>query len=832
MKSIRRILTFITFFLITCDVFAQVSSGGVPVSLIDRTLLGNKSSLNTYQLPYINNELARQYADSISEITQQNYYGKGLDIGIDIKQQGQLIEYNNTNNGFNDSGKVWLLFIESPTAYGIQFYFNEYKLPDGASLYIYNEDKTMLLGSFTSFNNPENEELDIKFGTQPIRGNSIIIEYFEPNDAEFEGELSIINIIHVFDNLFEKSGPNGLSAPCMIDVNCPEGFGWGNEKKSVALILYYNSQDRLAALCSGALINNTEDDGRPLFLSANHCTTGVGAAYNYSTWVFLFNHEMLNCDGSIYNYGNSTYGSTLLANGTISDYLLLELNTSSGILASYGACFAGWTLTEDPQGSFVGIHHPSGDVKKISGANNIIDYSNNYWHIDWDFGSTQNGSSGSPLFENNHRIIGQIHYGIGGNVCHHDKITGYGKFTTSWDDGNFSFWLDPHNTGQVSTNTYCPVNHVGGESELGGSHSHHSCKTYEYEEAAFSVNGRDERIIEVCAGENIILKATIEDDLGFKPMIKWKRATGKNRCDKIKDEQPFEYNEWTNILGITICEARFALLFISITLCDENLNPISTEFNKWVSMQISDLSLPIGYVYSECMFFNLLDYLPSQYLSFQSNQFYKIKVATSVYYNKWCECTKYIHFFSESRNVDSINDLNYNVYGKNVTISNSIITDPIEVVASSSIKLSEGTNIKAGHCYIDEEIGCFSFVNKKLLLSNNSNNDNKFYYSQVDYLSREDKYFDEKYGIENYINVHPNPFKNSFNIELNQEQKSVVNIYLTNNLGRKVLQFYSGELEKGEHLFEVKDISLPPGFYLCVYETPTLKEVNKIIKIE
>ena len=51
-----------------------------------------------------------------------------------------------------------------------------------------------------------------------------------------------------------------------------------HNKRSVGLMLMNNS------LCSGSLINNTENDGTPYFLTAEHCTVGE----NTSTFSFLF----------------------------------------------------------------------------------------------------------------------------------------------------------------------------------------------------------------------------------------------------------------------------------------------------------------------------------------------------------------------------------------------------------------------------------------------------------------------------------------------------------------------------------------------------------------
>ncbi|MDG2311849.1 MAG: T9SS type A sorting domain-containing protein, partial [Flavobacteriales bacterium] len=71
------------------------------------------------------------------------------------------------------------------------------------------------------------------------------------------------------------------------------------------------------------------------------------------------------------------------------------------------------------------------------------------WMIDqWELGVTEPGSSGSPLFDENHRIIGQLYGGAAacsGNV-NNGQLDYYGRFNESWDLGA-SEYLDPTGTG-------------------------------------------------------------------------------------------------------------------------------------------------------------------------------------------------------------------------------------------------------------------------------------------------------------------------------------------------------------------------------------------------
>jgi hypothetical protein len=127
--------------------------------------------------------------------------------------------------------------------------------------------------------------------------------------------------------------------------------------------------------------------------------------------------------------------------------------------------YLGWDRSGNAGTGGVGIHHPEGDVKKIStySATPVSStcLNSNFWDI-W-FIQTANGysvmqpvSSGSPLINSNRRIIGQL-YGPG--YCSLDQCNNpgnqrvaYGKFSVSWTGNGATDnrrklqpWLNPAN---------------------------------------------------------------------------------------------------------------------------------------------------------------------------------------------------------------------------------------------------------------------------------------------------------------------------------------------------------------------------------------------------
>lgn len=367
-----------------------------------------------------------------------------------------IVNYNVNNSGnweiMPDGHKLWRLTIKSAGAYSLNFVFSPFHIPVGAKVFLYNSDKTTVLGALTSKNNMESNSL----ATTVIPGDEITIEYFEPVNAEFKGELGISEIFHAYKNIIDwvkfKDSSFGSSGSCNIDINCPEGANWQDEKKAVCRIILGGG------LCSGTILNNTAMDGKPYFLTANHCT---GSAY--SGWVFNFRYEAATCGSATDPYPStasipSVTGCTLRATTSVLDFCLVEMSSMPD-QTQHQPYWCGWNNSATPATNTVGIHHPSGDAKKICVDNDapaIGDYgsgydSNSHWHIaEWDAGVTEGGSSGSALFDQNHRVVGDL---TGGQAaCGYVFNDYYARFDRSWDDytpiaEQLKHWLDPSNSG-------------------------------------------------------------------------------------------------------------------------------------------------------------------------------------------------------------------------------------------------------------------------------------------------------------------------------------------------------------------------------------------------
>ncbi|MFH1372919.1 MAG: PKD domain-containing protein [bacterium] len=427
------VMVVIVILLSSGTLMAQISAGGRPVSFDVVT----RSDLQTVTMPPVD-VAALLVEDSIEQSKGLPYrFGVPFEVDYDLQSHG-------TWETLDDGGRLWRLRLECPGAFSINLVYRHFRLPPGGRLFIYNADRSMVIGAFTEQNNKEYQQ----FATGLVAGDVSILEYYEPSQTKTPGVISIQRIIHGYKNLFswdiaKDAAGFGGSGACNNNVNCPEGAEWQDDKRSVAMILTSGGW----RLCTGALVNNVRQDQTPYFLTADHCLGGE------QTWVFMFNYESPSCSNIDGPTWMTVSGSTLRANNSYSDFALLELTEMPP--DSYEVYYAGWSAVNSPASSSVGIHHPSGDIKKISFDYDPVTTSGVFWQIgQWEDGTTEPGSSGSPLFDStSHRIIGQLCCGTAS--CQSLTSDYYGKFSLSWNNGGSSStqlkdWLDPDNTGTLS----------------------------------------------------------------------------------------------------------------------------------------------------------------------------------------------------------------------------------------------------------------------------------------------------------------------------------------------------------------------------------------------
>jgi len=463
MNKFLWVLIFVVMFSGFGKIMAQLNSGGIPVSFKLKNLNPHFQEISISP-PEVKQLVEEDLIGSKN--AEPHRFAVLLPLNINLENAG-------TWDSLTDGALIWRVKLMSSGALALNLYFDHFNIPQGAKLFIYDEDRNQVKGAFTSANNHSSH----LFATELLNGDNLIIEYYQPEYAEQNGIISISELGYAYRSIpFSDENIDGFGSSdfCEINVNCPtEGDDWHNQNNGAARILIKVGGS--SYWCSGSLVNNVRNDHTPYLLTADHCAYKYG---HYATpddlnqWIFYFNYESPNCpDEEPYELYSIT-GATKVAQGgdrgqTGSDFYLLLLNDN--VPESYLPYFNGWSVLNEGSDSGVGIHHPQGDIKKIStyleplissqwNFNGLM----SHWRVIWaetenNWAVTEGGSSGSPIFDSNGRIIGTLTGGqaaceSSGNLGP-DKPDYYGKFSYHWDlNGDVDSlmlkpWLDPDNTG-------------------------------------------------------------------------------------------------------------------------------------------------------------------------------------------------------------------------------------------------------------------------------------------------------------------------------------------------------------------------------------------------
>lgn len=428
MKLEYQALLWIGFGLANYGVHAQVSTRGLFKS--SNLQEWKEEDLAIYELPHQDNDKHIQLAldEAEKDHLKPFKFGQSVPFELSAVRDGEW--------SFNEdhTARIWRAEIVSEEAFSLSLIFDDFYLPPGAELYVIGKDST--LGAFTgAINNKDNGE----FATAPIPGDTVLIEYFEPIvDGDKDSNkpeqprsnslrLKLSSVVHGFRRPYN----HGHSGSCNIDVACQlrRDKGWRDQVNSVAVVIINKGE----TFCTGTVLNNSEQDGRQLFLTAYHCTSP-----DIVNSIVGFNFQRQRCGKKEEPYYHTCHGLKPLALMPESDMALFEIRET--IPDDYNVYYAGWNAAKVAPKNVTCIHHPWGDVKKVSryyGTCQWSGYMNettgHHWRIPkWDEGTTEKGSSGSVLFDDNGLVVGHLHGGAA-SCNNRQGYDAFGALVSDWD---------------------------------------------------------------------------------------------------------------------------------------------------------------------------------------------------------------------------------------------------------------------------------------------------------------------------------------------------------------------------------------------------------------
>lgn len=481
---LKRILSLASFIVLSKLAFSQINEGGTPLSF-QKVISGQsakliESAIAEYKLTPP--DLSAVTNQDLENDEKGNAYRVGINMPVNLTMQNA-----GTWSKLADGTNVWRLVIESKNAVALGLYFQEeVKLPIGSKLFAYNANHRQIAGAYTS-NTPSFEAMEM------IQGEKLFLEYSAPGNVLDLPVFSIKEVVYFYrgvqdhtDQFKDAKEQTTKAESCQVDVACSEGTNWQNQIKAVVHYSFSDSQGTY--VCSGATINNTSQNCTPYLLTAWHCGERT-AGSSISSWVFYWRYQKTTCSTGAANASDPNPGSYTMTGGTVkassgngtmtptssqvagSDFYLVQL--SSSIPSTYQPFLAGWDRTNTAATSGVGIHHPAGSAKKISTYTSSLASStynggsaNAHWRVIWaattnGHGVTEGGSSGSPIFNQNGRIVGQL--SGGSSYCNTPTQPDlYGKIYYDWDQNGststaqLKAWLDPTNTGATTLDGIAP----------------------------------------------------------------------------------------------------------------------------------------------------------------------------------------------------------------------------------------------------------------------------------------------------------------------------------------------------------------------------------------
>ena len=421
------------------------------------------------ELPAVNEQLELSKDAQTQDLTKPLRYAADTDIS-NVYIKGKKSQGGQWDQLDADTW-VWRMMVHSENAKTLDFGLFDFYLPPTAELRFFDWSGELAKGPFTDQKNKSHKQL----WPGPLLGDIATVELKVSAKYKDFVSFSINKITRGYRNIWpdlnllpkaanqkfwdSELDMNLKSGSCNVDVICDDGDGWRDQINSVARYIINGN-----GLCTGTMLNNTAQDGKPYFLTANHCGFNSSNAASINLW---WNYQSSQCRTpgsgssgspiSTAGFNDTQSGSTFRASYANSDVALLELDSNPS--TSYNVFYSGWDKRDVAPTSAVGIHHPSGHAKRISFENNALTVVSGVTNppapthlrvLDWDVGTTEPGSSGSGLWNQDNLLVGQLHGGSA--ACGNDLEDYYGRLYTSWDGGGTSNsrlkdWLDPTNSG-------------------------------------------------------------------------------------------------------------------------------------------------------------------------------------------------------------------------------------------------------------------------------------------------------------------------------------------------------------------------------------------------
>ncbi len=782
------------------------------------------------------NPLSQSFIDEIISENQKDgsIYKVSESLPLDLTTMN-----SGTSTELKDGGKLWRITIKSEGAKATALRFKWFDLPKDAEMYVYCDNSDVVFGPYTREDNISGKEYLIGI----IPDDEIHIEYLERETSAKSSDGPAFNI-EAFDYFFrgvesfnyllnsKANSEYGSSGSCNVNINCPEGTNWQSQKKGVCKIYIGNG------ICSGTLINNTLNDGTPYVLFADHCG-GSSSSSVFNQCQYIFNLESSGCTNSNVSSPTTFTGSTRVARGdenSGSDFLLVRLtNATTTQIANANLVYNGWNRGTAASPSGVSIHHPAGDNKKISTytsaatTSTFTNLTGSAWLVRWvetetNWGITEGGSSGSPLFNNNGLVVGTLSGGASGcYVATSNKYDLYGKFCIHWDNSsngttdNYKLkpWLDPDNSGATTCPFFDPNNVNSSANFTANPTTVNVGGTVQFTDASTISGTLTSRSWSFPGG-------TPSTSTAQNPTVVYNTAGTYNVSLTINTSTGNDTETKTGyiIVSNSTTTTTFTYDFEACTnFVVDNFSPCTTsdgDLSSTYGAQDFDFT-------NESYTGSFIAFNPSQISTIASNESWQAHggnkygacfAATTPPNNDWFILPKItvsnsgttLKFWAKSLTEQ---------YGKErFTVNVSTTTNAV----SSFSKISSGTYTEAPTTWTEYSYNLSNYAGQQIYLAIHCVSDDAFVF-QIDDISVVSNMISENFYIQDNFNIYPNPSNGNFSISA----ELLSDITISDINGKIIKQFINTE--------EITslDLNLEAGIYFVTVKDKEAKTTKKLI---
>lgn len=331
----------------------------------------------------------------------------GLTRPVALKEKGKIVPYT-------DESFLSVLEVTSGGAKAVSLHLTGFNLPAGAKLFVAGMTGTDQVFIFEG-KGPDNSG---EFWSPTFSGDTLRLEVVASREVDVV--FGADRVGHLFASPLEPQVVQG----CHLDASCyPE---WSDSGESVAKIVFSDSQFYYA--CSAVLLNNNSGDFSPLLLTANHCIETNEMAKTVTAYWF---YRSTACNsGALFTNYSWSYSANLLATSTTADASLLEMLQTPPTEIRY----SGWNAEPPSVGSDItSIHHPGGTYRRITFGRLLDDLTikPEFHHVLFTNGMGEQGSSGGPLLNSVHQVLGQL-WGGNASCTNPSGDVFYGKLSVAY----------------------------------------------------------------------------------------------------------------------------------------------------------------------------------------------------------------------------------------------------------------------------------------------------------------------------------------------------------------------------------------------------------------